>query len=55
MLPERFEEQHIRVYSKLRDAATVNSLRLGFADWCLRHGFESPKVCRNRLRPLLMC
>ncbi len=44
MLPETFAEQHIRVYSKLRDDESVRNLRRAFKKWCLLSNCTTPKV-----------
>ncbi len=34
MLPEKFAEQHIRLYSKLRDKDSIYKANLCFKKWC---------------------
>ena len=44
MLPETFAEQHVRVYCKRRDDASVLALRRAFRKWCALQNCTTPKV-----------
>ena len=44
MLPERFAEQHIRVYCKSRDPDDVNNAYRSFKSWCRKKNY-AVKVC----------
>ncbi|XP_006813924.1 deoxynucleoside triphosphate triphosphohydrolase SAMHD1-like, partial [Saccoglossus kowalevskii] len=43
MLPERFAEQHIRVYCKDIDPVKIQQATLCFNKWCKEKGFTPPK------------
>ncbi|XP_070575481.1 deoxynucleoside triphosphate triphosphohydrolase SAMHD1-like [Ptychodera flava] len=44
MLPEKFAEQHLRVYSKDKDPRKLEVAILCFQEWCEKKGFTKPKA-----------
>ena len=43
MLPERFQDQYVRLYSKRRDAVTVAHLKSAFVRWCKAEDCVDPE------------
>uniref|UniRef100_A0A670JVL3 HD domain-containing protein n=1 Tax=Podarcis muralis TaxID=64176 RepID=A0A670JVL3_PODMU len=44
LLPEKFEEQQIRVYCKTADEETICDARKYFVQWCIDNNFTKPQV-----------